>query len=780
MKEHSTQMSSQDQHKINKQEKMQPTSEVTQTAHPAPELQKDQPPHEEQQASRVQTRREHRALQQDTVETRAEINDVTEIITERAQPQPAAPEYSDNEDVPLQEWESIQRSAKALQHTQLSGTEYPDSDTWVAKGEWSNIDIDSFTARWKLVKPEVSVLHAKFILDAQRMPVKATKQLQQALSINTKTVHLILWIRHHWIAATVNTTNATMQIMDSAPGIATQEDIRSIADFIGDALHTPLTTTYLRVPRQPIHSNECGAHAVINLLLSQQEWLWEREESDKLIQRVSYEELTRLLRLFTDGEIRLDFVLSRILLTLGESQYALITHSRLLHLADAWGTRELTIRWMGATMIHTWTGKLIKRAATHWKINYNEESGTHSLPNQNVIYMTIESKNDQDILQSLATTHGDLLALNWEPPSSTLTVEGDTVTVKELKEMLAGERISPKDQHFQAAYAKSTRQHHQQMYNTIKNAPQTWDHLMCSEGLPKLFSQMKAQRKWMCSTTLGKLTSTQGALKVIPFYFPQSPSVRLATSTHWKTIIKGAQTLANIEEPQQAHPASSTQIDETLSRLSDMKLRAMIEIAWLTAARIGDMKLQTKKNFSVGEEIMVVKFTDGKVAKNGAYSIACPLPSLATREYIRTCTTPLLFPGIETEDVKEELRKSDMRLECRSIRRGRLQELSAGGMTDSSLLHISRHASISMLRRYLDYGVVSGENLRRAHLAAAATIKAMSKERMNVQQNSSKMAAEAGAPPRRTSSASSPPSTTSSAASFQSVPRVSESATTER
>ena len=129
------------------------------------------------------------------------------------------------------------------------------------------------------------------------MPVKATKQLQQALAINTKTVHLILWIRHHWIAATVNTPNATMQIMDSAPGIATQEDIRSIADFIGDALHTPLTTTYLRVPRQPTHSNECGAHAVINLLLSQQEWLWEREESDKLIQRVSYEELARLLRL---------------------------------------------------------------------------------------------------------------------------------------------------------------------------------------------------------------------------------------------------------------------------------------------------------------------------------------------------------------------------------------------------------------------------------------------------------------------------------------------------
>jgi hypothetical protein len=53
MKEHSTQMSSQDQHKINKQEKMQPTSEVTQTAHPAPELQKDQPPHEEQHADGI-------------------------------------------------------------------------------------------------------------------------------------------------------------------------------------------------------------------------------------------------------------------------------------------------------------------------------------------------------------------------------------------------------------------------------------------------------------------------------------------------------------------------------------------------------------------------------------------------------------------------------------------------------------------------------------------------------------------------------------------------------
>jgi len=164
----------------------------------------------------------------------------------------------------------------------------------------------------------------------------------------------------------------------------------------------------------------------------------------------------------------------------------------------------------------------------------------------------------------------------------------------------------------------------------------------------------------------------------------------------------------------------------------------------------------------------MVKFQYGKTARNGAYSIAIPAPSERTRTYIKTCETPYLFPGLQTEDLKDAMRLVDTALECRSIRRGRLQELSRGGMTDQSLLHISRHANISTLRRYLDYGLASGENIRRAHLAAAATIAAQSTEPTREQRNSSKEEDPLDALPPRTYNARSPPSPTSSADSFPS------------
>jgi hypothetical protein len=164
----------------------------------------------------------------------------------------------------------------------------------------------------------------------------------------------------------------------------------------------------------------------------------------------------------------------------------------------------------------------------------------------------------------------------------------------------------------------------------------------------------------------------------------------------------------------------------------------------------------------------MVKFQHGKTARNGAYSIAIPPPSITTQEYIRNCSTPYLFPALQPEHLKDAMRQIDTQLECRSIRRGRLQELSRGGMTDASLLHISRHASISTLRRYLDYGLASGENIRRAHLAAAATIAAQSSEPIRRLQNSSREEEQEDAPPHRTSNEPYPLSPTSSADSFPS------------
>ena len=65
---------------------------------------------------------------------------------------------------------------------------------------------------------------------------------------------------------------------------------------------------------------------------------------------------------------------------------------------------------------------------------------------------------------------------------------------------------------------------------------------------------------------------------------------------------------------------------------------------------------------------------------------------------------------METSKVTTRLRKEHKLLESRSLRRGRLQQLSKAGATDTELLFWSRHTGIPMLRRYLSFGTDSGEN----------------------------------------------------------------------
>ena len=115
---------------------------------------------------------------------------------------------------------------------------------------------------------------------------------------------------------------------------------------------------------------------------------------------------------------------------------------------------------------------------------------------------------------------------------------------------------------------------------------------------------------------------------------------------------------------------------------------------------------------------MNVRFRRGKTAsKSGQYTIAQPLPSQATIDWVETANREnqlWLFPGVETSELTAHLRSMNPQLECRSLRRGRLQYLSQIGYGDEELLHVSRHAGLPMLRRYLTFGSDSGENRRQA------------------------------------------------------------------
>ena len=138
--------------------------------------------------------------------------------------------------------------------------------------------------------------------------------------------------------------------------------------------------------------------------------------------------------------------------------------------------------------------------------------------------------------------------------------------------------------------------------------------------------------------------------------------------------------------------------------------RAVILVAWVTAARVGDTLKLRKMDVSLTGRKMMVTWARGKtVEKRGAYTVHTMVPPEflpLLRNVIDGTTNDsgLLFPTVTGPQIKIALRTADPALEQRSIRRGALQMLAGLGMPMSTLLLFSGHTSERMLLKYLGHG----------------------------------------------------------------------------
>ena len=214
----------------------------------------------QQETNQRRTRSSYRQMEQRQNEQQTNQANANPAMQQSEQPEPTPQiretttptpsETSHLEGLPIQQWNSIELATTKLQNRHLSGGDFPlpDSPTWTAQGEWSNVDLDECIRRWKIINPTIVALHSKIILDAQTSPARVVRQLQEARTESQKDshqIHIILWIRHHWIATTIDGNK--MMIMDSAPGIAQEDDFRTIAEFFGTALKEDIIIVHMKV-----------------------------------------------------------------------------------------------------------------------------------------------------------------------------------------------------------------------------------------------------------------------------------------------------------------------------------------------------------------------------------------------------------------------------------------------------------------------------------------------------------------------------------------------------
>ena len=286
---------------------------------------------------------------------------------------------------------------------------------------------------------------------------------------------------------------------------------------------------------------------------------------------------------------------------------------------------------------------------------------------------------------------------------------------------LTGIHLRPHDQRMlpHAALAKSTVLAHRRMLTHLSKLPKELQHLPLGTALANYFNQQRATKRLRWSTTMTKMATAHGALRLLPIYTGQ-PSVMMKECVVWMQSMKAVGKQAKQEVPNQATPASWILVEKAIESESESFVRMALLLTWLTCGRGGDV-LQLEPNcVEVQEEGLMVHFRRGKTVKTrGAYSIFTPLPPLRYRtefmEHLRVAVSTKrkwLFEQVQGNHVKIALRRAHPKLEQRSLRRGSIQTLAASGLSDEELLKYSGHTNVQMLRRYLNFGKLSGEGKR--------------------------------------------------------------------
>lgn len=283
------------------------------------------------------------------------------------------------------------------------------------------------------------------------------------------------------------------------------------------------------------------------------------------------------------------------------------------------------------------------------------------------------------------------------------------------------------------ALAKSTVLAHKRVLRALIKLPEKFWELNLDRAMEQYFLEEKAARRWLPTTTVVKMANAHGALRLLPLYVEGELPVLMRESVIWMQAMKAVAKSAKQMPPQQPTAAKWSEIVTAIKEEPAVPVRMALLTTWLAFGRGGDVLLlkpsdvvMTSRESAKGvSEGMAVSFWKGKTVKTrGSYTVFTQRPPA---EYLREFeayvesmrASPYLFKGVTGAQIKVALRRANPLLEQRSLRRGALQAVAATGVSDTEMLHYSGHTNVAMLRRYLNFGKLSGEGAKLSEQAAA-------------------------------------------------------------
>lgn len=266
------------------------------------------------------------------------------------------------------------------------------------------------------------------------------------------------------------------------------------------------------------------------------------------------------------------------------------------------------------------------------------------------------------------------------------------------------------------ALAPATAANHRQLLRSMSNLPRNLHDVSLDKALVEWQCRLQKSNNWLFSTLHTRLASIAGALKLLPLYVNNRPSIHMASSVVWSQASAAAANRARLRLPHRATPANWSDVTDILTRENHSIPSIAILLAWLTCGRMADVLRLKSLDIGPGSEYLTVTFRDTKT--RNPYTVATALPPAPHLQ-------PLL-DAIETANVNRPIFKTSAPAVARllkaqraglsqhSLRRGGLQTLAAAGLPTTAIIHFSGHKSVTSLLAYLDDGAVAPENPARA------------------------------------------------------------------
>lgn len=265
------------------------------------------------------------------------------------------------------------------------------------------------------------------------------------------------------------------------------------------------------------------------------------------------------------------------------------------------------------------------------------------------------------------------------------------------------------------ALVPSTMQEHQRMLTQLFEMPLKFRHLPIPLAIPAMLWDKYVDLCWTPTTLFKYMCTVQGALRLLPIYRQNAPSIQLSSDTNWLLALKGARHMAVEHIPNQPKAATIHQINTALESASGTfkeHQRALIMLGWLTASRLGCIRQLKGEDitFDPTTKALLIKFRRGKGvrARQQAYTVTTLIATNSwwdeLNKYVDSRKDGFLFPKTMADStITKPLKAAG--IEQRSIRRGSLQTMAAiPNVTDETLMNFSGHASVKTLHRYLNFG----------------------------------------------------------------------------